>query len=75
MDVMTQCTLQRGDTTMVAWIPSQFAVAGEYVKIRTRGRWVDGWLVKAAHATKTTDDVRSLHSDHRAFRYYEAKNR
>ena len=42
----TQCSLARGETHEVAWIPSDKAVVGKYVKLQTPdGTWTDGWEV------------------------------
>lgn len=40
-----QCTLLRGTTRTVSWIPSEFAVVGKTLKFREDDIWVDGWLV------------------------------
>jgi hypothetical protein len=45
-----QCTLLKqtdnGTLKTVSWIPSEYAVLGNRLKLKTEeGYWVDGWLV------------------------------
>lgn len=50
----TQCHLQRGNVRQVSWIPSSYAVAGQFVKLKEKKIndkgiqeefWDDGWEV------------------------------
>lgn len=34
-----QCTLTRGTTSEIVWIPEQFAVSGKYLKIKDDNGW------------------------------------
>jgi hypothetical protein len=41
----TQCVLRRGNVEQVAFIPSEFAKKGNFVKIEESGIWTNGWKV------------------------------
>lgn len=62
METYTQCRLQRGTTQQVAWIPSEFAVRGKYIRIKS----VDGWRVTSVGAEQSAEYVREYERD---FRY------
>lgn len=45
-----QCTLEKkmqsGVVYQVCWIPKEFAVLGEVLKLKSEnGTWIDGWVV------------------------------
>jgi hypothetical protein len=42
---MRQCLLQRGHRQQVAWIPSQYAVKGNYLLLHDQ----NGWQVKQVY--------------------------
>jgi hypothetical protein len=42
----TQCALKKRDSHHMAWIPTQFANIGKFIKIKQDdGSWDDGWEV------------------------------
>ena len=43
-----QCHLVKGNRHEIAYIPTEYAVVGQSVKIRRDGTWEDGWLVEWA---------------------------
>ena len=44
-----QCNLRRLNVTQVAYIPAQYAIVGDHVKLKQDdGSWVDGWKVESA---------------------------
>ena len=47
----TQCLLRRDKYQMVSWIPSGFAQAGHYLKLKQDRQWQDGWLVVSTGST------------------------
>ena len=60
----TQCTLQRGTVQQHAWIPSEFAVKGKFVKLLGE----DGWEILSVGDTKDSAYVRTHEVDYkRAF--------
>lgn len=67
-----QCTLKRGDTTQVAWIPEKYAVKDQYIQIRNpdTNEWVNGWLVMGDGGTRREEnqlpDYRKMIRGHRA---------
>jgi hypothetical protein len=58
-----QCSLRRGTTRQVAWVPAEFARAGRYLRIRDE----DGWLVEAVWGRGKGE---SLTSDGRGYQQY-----
>lgn len=60
-ETYSQCRLQRGATEQVAWIPSEFAVRGKYVRIKD----VDGWRVVSVGAERPAEYVRERERDFR----------
>lgn len=57
MNKFSQCKLVRktptGHIQNVAWIPSKFAIQGNFVKIKNNeGDWVNGWKVEVAGSSK-----------------------
>lgn len=45
LETHTQCHLKRGNVSQVSWIPSEYAIKGNYVKLKEKGVWEDGWLI------------------------------
>ena len=43
-----QCVLRRGEATRVGHIPSQFAIVGQIVNLRLKGKKSKGWLITYA---------------------------
>lgn len=39
MTFYRQCTLRRGSTTQVSWIPEEFATVGKYVMVNEENGW------------------------------------
>lgn len=57
-----QCSLQRGNTHHMAWIPKQFAVVGNYIKIKKDNDWEDGWKVTGdgGGLTKSAEETNNM---------------
>lgn len=51
-----QCKMKRGDKIHTAWIPSKYAKQGEYIKIREKGEWIDGYCVEEVGSIKMRED-------------------
>lgn len=49
MDNHTQCLLKRGNERYTAWIPSKFAIVGDYIKYLENRIWSDGWRVEEVY--------------------------
>ena len=43
--MFTQCKLQKGNSYQIAHIPSKWAKLNEFVKLKMKGIWDDGWKV------------------------------
>lgn len=56
----TQCEMQKGSMSMVAWIPSKFAVEGKYVKLLDE----DGWQVMSTGHELDSDYVLEYKDDY-----------
>ena len=41
----TQCLLHKGNVKYTAYLPTEYAKIGEYVRIKFECTWEDGWLV------------------------------
>lgn len=60
-----QCTLKRGTTETVSWIPEKFAQKTRPVKLKQRdGSWSDGWVVVEVGARASEEQVRLMERDH-----------
>lgn len=48
--IMRQCYLTRDKgqvcSSLVVWLPQQFAEKGKYLKLLTQGSWSNGWKVE-----------------------------
>lgn len=66
----TQCLLQRGNEKQVTWIPSEFALFGTFVKLKSRGAedWSDGWEVKETFNTLPSEQVTRMSDNHKNHR-------
>jgi hypothetical protein len=66
----TQCDLRRDSVTQTAWIPSKFAVIGQYIRIRrnSNSEWEGGWEVVAVYGQMSSDYVRGHERDYRGQR-------
>jgi hypothetical protein len=60
-----QCTLRKGNTSQVAWIPQCFAEVGRIVQIRNGEAWDDGWVVDFA---STPLDAETVEKNERNYR-------
>lgn len=61
-----QCTLRKGSTEQVSWIPEDKAVVGKFVKLRERGdEWDDGWEVISVGKVLPTPYVMERGKDHK----------
>jgi hypothetical protein len=61
----SQCRLARptpgGEYAVVSWIPTEFAVAGKSIRLRTGKVWESGWIVRSVGATRPLDQVPDFH--------------
>ena len=64
----TQCVLRRGKYQMVSWIPSGFAQAGRYLKLKQAKQWQDGWLVVSTGSTVAANYLAQYADDWRRTR-------
>ena len=61
----TQCTLKKGSTFQIAWIPNRHAVMGKYLKLRED----NGWEVIRIGSTAPSSKVlimRDIYRHHRS---------
>lgn len=65
----TQCSLKRGNSHHMAWIPTKFAVKGKFIKIkRAEDDWEDGWeVVGVSEGTRTEADTELATKTSRTF--------
>jgi hypothetical protein len=56
-----QCLLvrpiERGELQTVSWIPEQFAVIGNRLRLRREDGWEDGWVVQSVGFHRVADDA------------------
>lgn len=53
-----QCKLRAGSTITYSWIPSKYAVKGEYLALKNdEGTWENGWLVEEVWGERKSIDV------------------
>jgi hypothetical protein len=64
----TQCELRRGNFTQVAWIPSEYATVGKYLKLKYNGTWNDGWKVEQLGSFQDSDFTRERSQDYKNMR-------
>lgn len=65
----TQALLQKENSFQTAWIPSEFAVPGRYLKLRSRGEcWDNGWIVVNAGTILDTTFVNERTQDYKNMR-------
>ena len=58
MTFYRQCTLQKGNTTTVSWIPEEFAKTTKILKLKDRDDvWDDGWRVVQVGTMRLAEDV------------------
>ncbi len=43
-----QCWLKRDNIETTSWIPEKFAIVGNYIKLKDKDVWTDGWLVMSS---------------------------
>lgn len=67
-DYHTQCLLCRGNTKYSAWIPTKYAVLNEFISIKDKGNWEDGWKVIAVYGTLPTETVLERSQDYKKTR-------
>ena len=61
MTYYRQCRLSKGTTRQVSWIPEEFAVEGDFVRLSAE----DGWRVDKVGQARVTDNfVREHERDH-----------
>ena len=61
---VTQCTLQKQNTSQTAWIPSKFAQKGKFVKIKDD----NGWEVTSTGATRSYSEMNKRSQDYKKTR-------
>lgn len=60
-----QCTLQKGNTRQISWIPEKFSVVGKFLKLREPGGWQDGWEVVFVGQALTQKQLQVVKVQHR----------
>lgn len=64
-----QCTLAKGTSVQVAYIPKEFAVIDLVVNIRTSGKWSRGWnVVDASRFSVDESQLPDSHKDIKSHR-------
>lgn len=65
---MRQCTLYRhiGGVSIetVSWIPEEFAVKNNIIKLKDGEKWEDGWKIVFVGARKESVEVHERSRDH-----------
>jgi hypothetical protein len=63
----TQVSLLKGETCVTVFIPSEFAIQGQVLKVCHKGIWDDGWVVDVVWPQKVASvpDVRKSIRRHR----------
>ena len=61
---MTQCKLERKGVIDTAWIPTEFAIKGNYLEIKG----INGWEIIKVWTTMETNEVRENERDHKKTR-------
>lgn len=52
-ETYTQCSLAKGGSVDVVWIPTKFANKGKFIKLKQADNtWDDGWLVAETYTTR-----------------------
>ena len=65
----TQCTLKKGDTSQVSWIPKEFAKVGNILELKEDNNWQNGWIVKSTGVTVVAKFLlETLHIAHKKTR-------
>lgn len=69
-DFFRQCTIRKGETQQVAWIPEGIAIVGSTVSVGNKSNQMeDGWEVLEVGETRETLErvmkMSNLHKDHR----------
>ena len=68
MNKHTQCLIHKGNVKYTAYLPSDYAKIGEYVKIKFDGIWEDGWLVVDVFTSLPSETVFERSQDYRKTR-------
>ncbi len=55
-DRYRQCKLRRGQFEQTSWIPSIFAVKGEFLWLQKKGGWEKGWEVMETYECEVSRD-------------------
>ena len=64
---MNQCKLQKGNSITTSWIPSKFAIKGNYVKLKNKyNEWINGWkVIEVFQPSKLSDSVINRSDDYK----------
>lgn len=65
MQYYRQCKLQKGNVTQTAWIPEVFANKNKYIKIKTDGRWENGWQVVEVYGRMSAKQLTERSQDYK----------
>lgn len=68
MSTSTQCKFSKNGLYYTAYIPTELAKVGEYVKIKLDGDWDDGWKVEAVFTTLPAKYVQERSQDYKQTR-------
>jgi hypothetical protein len=64
---MNQCKLQKGNSITTSWIPSKFAIKGNYVKLKNKyNEWINGWrVISVFQPSKTSNNIIERSEDYK----------
>lgn len=64
-----QCTLVKGDTREVSWIPWNFAKKNKPIKLKINNNWDEGWMVETVSSISVNEEYliefKNNYKDHR----------
>ena len=52
-----QCTLKKGNTQKVSWIPSKYAKLNKILKLKRGDVWTDGWEVISVSTNEVDEKI------------------
>ena len=63
---MNQCKLQKNNKITTSWIPTKYAIKGNYVKLKDNDVWENGWkVIEVFQPSKLSDNVINRSDDYK----------
>jgi hypothetical protein len=63
---MNQCKLQKNNKITTSWIPTKYAIKGNYVKLKDNDVWENGWkVIEVFQPSKLSDSVINRSDDYK----------